>query len=574
MNRAAFFLSLILTVGLPEWRDPFIKAAVAHTSGQHYAEAPNLKAQNQPDFRAPLFKNLGNHHHPISTQNPLAQRYFDQGLILTYGFNHAEAIRSFQEAARLDPNCAMCYWGIALALGPNINAPMADAAVPQAYQALQRALALAPKASRREQAYIQALAKRYSAKPLSDRTSLDLAYANAMRQVAQRYPNDLDAATLFAEALMDLSPWNYWTKAGQPTTYTSEIVSTLESVLQRNPNHPGANHFYIHAVEASNTPERAIPSAERLETLVPGAGHLVHMPSHVYWRVGRYHDAARVNEHAIRTDEATFSTQRSRPDQGTHSFYALAYYPHNIHFLSAAAQMEGRSQLAVEAARKLVSKIPDQAYREIPPLEDFKPMPLFALVRFGQWQTILREPKPPAQFQYTTGIWHWARGMAYARQGELDQARSEYRRLRQIAQTKAMKELTLASFPQASTLLDLASHLLAAELFGAYGQTERAIGQLRSAVRIQDSLSYIEPPSCNYPVRQSLGATLLKAGRAKEAETVYREDLRQYPNNGWSLFGLMQSLRAQGKNQEAAVVQQQFEEAWKYADVKLTASQF
>jgi tetratricopeptide (TPR) repeat protein len=573
MNKSVFFLSLLLTVELSEWTVPFIKEASAHNSGQHSAEGRSLRAQKQPESEVPLF-NLGNHRHPISTQNPLAQRYFNQGLILAYGFNHAEAIRSFQEAARLDPNCAMCYWGIALALGPNINAPMADAAVPPAWTALQKAIALAPKASSREQAYIQALAKRYSAKPVSDRSPLDQAYANAMRQVAQRYPNDMDAATLFAEALMNLTPWNFWTKAGQPTTYTSEIVATLESVLQRNPNHPGANHFYIHAIEASQHPELAIPSAQRLETLVPGAGHLVHMPSHVYWRVGRYHDAARINEHAIHTDEATFAIQGSRPDQGSHSFYALAYYPHNIHFLLAAAQMEGRSQLALEAARKLVSKIPDQAYDQVPALEDFKPMPLFALVRFGQWQAILQEPQPDPKRQYTTGMWHWARGMAYVRLGKLAQARTQYQQLHQIAQTKAMKELTLASFPQASTLLDLASHLLAGELAGAAGQSDGQIAQLRSAVRIQDSLSYIEPPSWYYPVRQSLGVALLKANRAREAEKVYREDLRQYPNNGWSLFGLAQSLQAQGRSREAQTVQQRFQEAWKYADVSLTAAQF
>jgi tetratricopeptide (TPR) repeat protein len=516
--------------------------------------------------------NLGNHHHPVSTKNPLAQRYFDQGLILTYGFNHAEAIRSFQHAVKLDPEFAMGYWGIALALGPNINAPMSNEAVPQAWQALQQAIAFSKNVSQKEQAYIQALAKRYAAKPVADRTPLDKAYADAMRQVSQRYPNDPDAATLFAEALMDLSPWNFWTKDGQPTTYTNEIVATLESVLKRNPNHPGANHYYIHAVEASYTPERALPSAQRLEKLVPGAGHLVHMPSHVYWRVGRYHDAVRINENAIRADESHIVG--GTRDQNAHSFYALAYYPHNIHFLFAAAQMQGRSELALEAARKLVAKIPDQAYGDIPALEDFKPMPLFALVRFGKWQEVLQEPQPPSKLQYATGMWHWARGLAYVRLGQLNQAIAESEQLSKIAQTDAMKQLTLASFPKASTLLTLASHVLAGELAGARGQTDAAIAQLQEAVDIQDSLSYIEPPSWYYPVRQNLGAALLKAGRAKEAEAVYREDLRQYPNNGWSLFGLAQSLRVQGKAKEARAAQQRFREAWKYADVTLTASHF
>lgn len=562
MKRSAILLSLLITFGLSEWTGTPLKRAIACESGADHPEAS--------DRPVPLFNNLGNHHHPISTKNPLAQRYFNQGLILSYGFNHAEAERSFREAARLAPDCAMCYWGIALVRGPNINAPMDDAAVPEAFAAVQKALLLAPKASEVEQAYIQALAKRYAPKPVEDRTPLDQAYANAMRELSQRYPEDLDAVTLFAEALMDLSPWNYWTKDGQPTTYTNEIVTTLESVMKRNPEHIGANHYYIHAVEASQTPEKALPSAQRLETLVPGAGHLVHMPAHIYWRVGRYHDAARINEHAIRADEAHIIG--GTRDQNAHSFYALAYYPHNIHFLFAAAQMEGRSELALEAARKLVAKIPNQAYRNTPALEDFKPMPLFALVRFGKWQEILQEPQPASELQYATGIWHWARGLAYVREGQLDQAIAQYKQLNKIAQTDAMKELTLASFPKASTLLNIASHVLAGELAGARGQTDQAIAQLKEAVRIQDSLSYIEPPSWYYPVRQNLGHALLVAGRAKDAEAVYREDLRQYPHNGWSLFGLAQSLRVQGKTKEAQAVQKRFQEAWKYADIKLTAS--
>ncbi|WP_289500345.1 hypothetical protein [Gloeocapsopsis sp. IPPAS B-1203] len=564
MNRTTFFLSLLITFGLSEWTATPLQKAIACESGGHY--------QTEAGDRKLPFLNLGSHNHQISTNNPITQRYFNQGLILAYGFNHAEAERSFREAARLDPDCAMCYWGIALVLGPNINAPMDDAAVPKAYTALQKAQNLAPKASPTEQAYIQALAKRYTPQPVKDRTSLDRDYAKAMRELYQRYPNDLDAATLYAEALMDLTPWNFWTKDGQPTTYTNEIVSTLESVLQRHPNHPGANHYYIHAVEASQTPERAIPSAQRLETLVPDAGHLVHMPSHVYWRVGRYYDAARINERAIRVDE-THGVGGTR-DQNVHSYYALAYYPHNIHFLFAAAQMSGRSTLALEAARKLVAKIPDRAYQDVPALEDFKPMPLFALVRFGKWQEILQEPQPRSELQYTTGMWHWARGLAYVRRGNLDQAKSEYAQLRKIAQTDAMKELTLASFPQASTLLDIASHVLASELAQAQGQTNEAIAQLKKAVSIQDSLSYIEPPSWYYPVRHNLGYTLLNVGQIQEAEAVYREDLKQYPHNGWSLFGLVQSLQAQGKTKEAQMIQQQFAAAWKYADVKLTASQF
>jgi tetratricopeptide (TPR) repeat protein len=333
----------------------------------------------------PLFGNLGSHHHQITTGSELAQRYFDEGLILTYGFNHAEAIRSFRDAITVDSACAMCYWGIALALGPNINAPMDASAVPDALVALEKALQLAPVASAAEQAYIHALTARYSSAPAADRTELDLAYANAMRELAARNPDDLDAVTLFGEALMDLSPWQYWTPDGKATEYTPEIVAVLESVLARSPNHPGANHYYIHAVEASKSPDRALPSARRLETLVPGAGHLTHMPSHAYWRVGQYTDAGRVNEQAILVDEATFRRGVQGADQGSHAFYSLSYYPHNVHFLFAASHMQGRRELAMTAARKLVTVIPDPAYREIPALEDFRPMPLYAMVRFGMW---------------------------------------------------------------------------------------------------------------------------------------------------------------------------------------------
>ena len=451
--------------------------------------------------------NLGDHTHPITVADPRAQQYFDEGLILAYGFNHAEAIRSFKDAITLDPGCAMCYWGIALALGPNINAPMEDAAVPDAYEAIQQALKLAPDVSDGEQVYIQALATRYAAEPVADRASLDLAYADAMRSLSQRHPDDLDAATLLAEALMNLSPWNYWDADGKPTTYTDEIVATLEAILQRDPNHPGANHYYIHAVEASLQPERAVPSAERLARLVPGVGHLVHMPAHIYWRVGRYHDAVVANEHAIHSDEAYI------PDRNAQGgFYSVAYYPHNIHFLFAAAHMEGNSKLALDAARKLVEQVPDEAYRETPMLEDFRPMPLFALVRFGKWNEVLQEPQPEPEFVYTTGMWHWARGMAYVRLGQLDQAAEHQEQLAAIAAMESMKEFTLWSFEKAGTMLAIASHVLAGELAGAHGEADEMIAQLQQAVAIQDGLAYMEPPPWYYPVRRQPGSSAPGSG--------------------------------------------------------------
>ncbi|MBI1729155.1 hypothetical protein HY229_08510 [Candidatus Acetothermia bacterium] len=515
-----------------------------------------------------LFNNLGNYHHVISTKVPMAQRYFDQGLTLTYAFNHDEAFRSFEEAARLDPDCAICYWGEALVLGPNINAPMDPSLNEKANQLVRKALQAAPNAGANEQAYIQALTHRYAENPPDDRLSLDIDYANAMREVVKQFPDDIDAATLFAEALMDVTPWAYWTKDGKPTQYTNEIVSTLESVLARNQNHPGANHYYIHAVEASQTPDRAIPSAERLPSLVPGAGHLVHMPAHTFWRVGRYHDAAVANEHAIHADESYM------PDMNMQGWYLTAYYPHNIHFLFAASAIEGNSTEAIQAARKLVAEIPASHYKDFPPIEDFMPMPLFALVRFGKWDEILNEPQPSSQYRYTTGMWHYARGLAYVRKDQLQEAADELNKLTQIANSAEMKQFPLASGSTADVMLKIALLIVGGELAGAQGNSDSLISQLKQAVELQDGLAYTEPPAWYYPVRQSLGAALLDAGRASEAEAVYREDLKIYPRNGWSLYGLMLSLEKQNKTTEAVQIKTQFDEAWRWADVTLSASRF
>jgi tetratricopeptide (TPR) repeat protein len=549
---------------------PAETAAQAPAATQAPAQAEPAATSEPAAAAVPLYKNLGNHTHKITTSSSLAQQYFDQGLTLTYAFNHEEAIKMFKEAARLDPNCAMCYWGIAYALGPNINWPMDNAVVPDAYAAANKAQELAGQASPAEQAYIQALAKRYAKEPVENRAPLDLAYADAMREVAKQFPDDADAATLFAEALMDLTPWNYWTKDGQSTDHTDEIVTTLESVMARNPNHPGANHYYIHATEASQNPERAIPAAERLATLVPDAGHLVHMPAHVYWRTGRYHDAVTANQHAIHSDEGL----NFMPDRRGGSLYPALYYPHNIHFLFAASSMGGNSALALEAARKLVGGVPAETYRSFPFLEDFPPTALFALMRFGKWDDILNEPQPPDELKYTTGIWHYARGTALLRQGKLDDAEKELAPLKELAQSQEMQEFGLSSFATAGQLLTIAANTLEGEIAAAKGDAEHAIEHLQDAVNIQDELPYIEPPAWFMPVRQALGAALLDAGKPAEAEAVYREDLKQYPRNGWSLFGLVQSLKAQGKDADAAEAQKQFEEAWQHSDVELTASRF
>jgi tetratricopeptide (TPR) repeat protein len=514
-----------------------------------------------------LFDNLGTHHHAVSTHAEEAQRFFDQGLRLIFAFNHDEATRAFQEAARLDPECAMAWWGIALAAGPNYNDPGNPARDRRAYEALQKASKLKKKVGEQERAYIEALARRYTRKPPKDRKALDVAYADAMREVARRYPDDLDAATLFAEALMDLRPWNLWTADGEPQPGTEEIVVTLEGVLARNPKHPGANHYYIHAVEASRKPERGLAAAARLRTLVPGAGHLVHMPSHIYMRVGRYGEAVAANVQAVAVDREYIAT--AKPD----GVYPMMYYPHNLDFLWAAASMDGRSADAIRAARELAAVATPEMARQMADAEPPLVAPLLALARFGRWKQILKEPAPPEDLHYARGIWHYARGLALARTRRLREAAAEQAALDTItAATPPDRVLALANSTR--SLLDVATEVLAGELAAARGEKAEAVRHLGEAVRRQDALRYMEPPPWYYPVRQSLGAVLLGAGRAKEAETVYREDLRRNPDNGWSLHGLARSLRAQGKAADATAVERRLRKAWTRADVKLASSRF
>ncbi|NET33377.1 MAG: tetratricopeptide repeat protein [Cyanothece sp. SIO1E1] len=517
----------------------------------------------------PLFDGLGEHHHPISTQSSEAQRYFDQGLILAYGFNHAEAERSFRAAARLDPDCAMCYWGVAYVLGPNTNAAMPEEAVPKAYAAIQTALDLADQASEPEQAYIQALAQRYVLEPIADRTELDLAYANAMRELVRRYPEDLDAATMLAEALMNTTPWDYWTDEGQPRPVTKEILATLESVIKRDLNHAGANHLYIHAVEAVH-PKWGEAAADRLGDLVPGAGHLVHMPSHIYIRVGRYHDAAIANEKAIAVDQ-DYVTQCHAG-----GLYKLAYMPHNEHFLLASATLEGRSETAIATARHMAANADPKMMRTpgLAVLQHYSVTPLYALTHFGQWDEILATPAPADDLRYPTGVWHYARGLALTRKNELDAAAKELEQLQAIAADPALQTETIWDLNSTASLLAIAAEVLTGELAAQAGDYENAIAHLETAVKSEDALVYDEPADWYQPVRQFLGAALLAADRPTEAETVYQQDLARYPQNGWSLFGLAQSLQMQGQVKAAQTTQDQFEAAWQHADIDLVASRF
>ena len=516
----------------------------------------------------PLFENLGSYQHSITTTSELAQRYFNQGLRLTYAFNHAEAIRAFKEVARIDPNCAMAHWGLALALGPNINAPMAAAQGRQAYAAIQQAIALARYASEPERAYIEALATRYTADPeTADRGGLDTAYAEAMRQLSERYADDPDARTLFAAALMNVRPWDYWTPDSQPKAGTLALVAALESVLERFPNHIGAIHYYIHAIEASSQPERALPHARRLSALIPGSGHLVHMPSHIYLRVGLYNEAAISNIKAVEADEKYIEAEAPQ------GLYRMMYYPHNIDFLWAAQQMEGRSVEAIETARKLAERTPPAVARQFPLLEAWTATPLYALVRFGKWQEILKEPQPPEDLRYMTGIWHYARALAFASTQQMEDAKKEQAALETIV-TGFDPEREMMGRNTASDLLGIAAQVVAGELAAKQDKTAEAVQHLEKAVAIQDHLQYSEPPPWYYPVRQALGAVLLTAGKAAEAEAVYQEDLKQNPGNGWSLYGLAQSLRAQGATAKAKLVEEEFRKIWTRADVKLSASRF
>ena len=519
--------------------------------------AASLSAQ-QP--AVPLYQDLGTHRRTIGTRVPLAQQYFDQGLRLVYGFNHAEAIRSFTRATELDPACAMCWWGIAYASGPHVNAGMDSASGVIAYKAAQSALAQSRTASAWERAYVEAVATRYAAVPPADRAALDSAYARAMGAVARSYPDDLDAQALYAEALMDLRPWNYWTPEGKPYPGTAELVGLLERTIARNPEHPGACHYYIHAVEAV-TPERAIPCAERLARLMPGVGHMVHMPAHIYVRVGRYGDAAESNVHAIHTDETFIEGQKPV------TVYSLAYYPHNIHFLAFVSTLAGRSAQALENARLLKSKVNIDVARQVFMLQEMVPYYVLTLTTFGKWDEVLAEPLPPSDIRMPLALAYYARGVALAAKGQFAEARAA------LDTVRAVDAATPAGADQ-KTAVSVAVHALMGEIATRSGNVDEGIAHFREALKIEEAGLYFEPPRWYYPMRHSLGAALLKAGKNAEAEAVYREDLKRFPENGWSLFGLAAALRAQGKAAEAAAVEQRFAKAWTGADVKLTASRF
>lgn len=533
-----------------------VVVVVAMLAVAGYQARPRGGADEAPAAAAvPLYMNLGSFTRTVSTSSAEAQRYFDQGMRLTYAFNHAEAIRAFEQATRLDPECAMCYWGMAYAYGPNINAPMEADAAGAAYAAVQQARARLARATSVERALIEALSARYAEDASADRAALDRAYADAMAAVRRSFPDDPDVLTLHAEAVMNLSPWDYWAPDGAPRPGVAEMVADLERVMAADPQHPGACHYYIHAVEAMH-PQKAVACAERLAALMPGAGHLVHMPAHIYIRVGRWADAIRANEHAVHADEAYITDQRPT------GLYPAAYYPHNHHFLSFAATMAGRSAQAVAAARAVVQHTPVEIARVAPPLEPLLAQAHLALLTFGRWDEVLAEPAPPADLSVATGLVEYARGTALAARGEEVNAR--------VALDRVRSAVAATADPLHRTVLEIAQHALEGEIEWRGGRLPAAEAHFRQAAALEDGLLYMEPPHWYYPIRHSLGAVLLAQGRARDAETVYREDLARFPGNAWALAGLRASLERQNRRQDAAALDPEL--ARLGSDVRLVAS--
>ncbi len=515
---------------------------------------------------APRLSGLGDYSFKVTTDVAESQSFFDQGLRLAYGFNHSEALRAFKEAVRLDPDNAMAYWGWAFVLGPNINMPMEAMVAEQAFAAVQDAARHSAGASPLEQALINALLTRYAPVAPEDRSKLDLAYAEAMRGVVRAFPDSLDAATLFADALMNLSPWNYWLPDGSPGPNTTDLLHTLASVIAREPKHPGALHYQIHAVESTH-PELAVSSADALRGLMPSAGHMEHMPSHIYMRVGRYAESFEVNRLASLADESYIAQCKQQ------GIYPLNYYPHNLHFMVWSAMLQGRSAEALKQARKVNSKVPvDKDGNAHGMFGTFLAQPLYVMVRFGMWDTILAEPQPAKGNKLTNGIWHYARGTALVHTKQTKKAARELTALRRLR--KSLTDAEVSGFASSSTLLQIAEQLLAGDLAVAGGNPLQGVAEIERAVRLEESLRYSEPPDWYFPTRHALGWALLKADLPAEAAVIYWQDLRESPANGFALKGLAQSLSASGDTAAAKAMEERYAQAWLEADKQLISSRF
>lgn len=520
------------------------------------------------DRPLPLFDNLNGESMNITTKSQEAQQYFDQGFQLAVGFNHGEAVRSFRYALELDPECAMCYWGLAYVLGPNYNAGMQPEVVTLAFEAARKAMKYSEKVSPVEKAIIQTISKRYPAGPIEDRTEYDQAYTNSLREAYRQFPDNDHIGALLAEAMMDEHPWDLWEAAGPAKPWTPEILKTLENILERNPKHAASVHLYIHATEASKTPELALPYAKSLPELIPGAGHLVHMPSHTYIRTGDYHLGTLTNQKAVLVDSNYLTTCYAA------GFYPLFLFPHNYHFLTACAALEGNSSLSLEAGRRMVEKLDTDVMRKpgYETIQHFWSIPMYLQVKFARWDDILATPKPADDLLYPQAIWHYARALAYINKGQLSDAVKELTQLTAINSEGTLDEIAIFDINSMGQIIDIAEYVVGGELAAAKGDLAAAEILFRKAIAIEDGLSYNEPPDWFFSVRHHLGPVLLKAGKYAEAEALYREDLQTFPKNGWALNGLLESLRQQKKTEATQAVEQQLEEAWKYADVSLAAS--
>jgi tetratricopeptide (TPR) repeat protein len=512
-----------------------------------------------------LFEGMGSLHHTVSTQNVEAQKFFDQGLTMIYAFNHDEAIRSFQRAAELDPSLAMAYWGIAYALGPNYNLDADSSQRRMAYDALQKAIELSSNASERERDYINSISRRYSSDISTDQKVLNAEFRKSMRELSKKYPEDLDAATLYAESMMVLKPWQLWKKDGTPAEGTEEIVSVLESVLKRDPNHVGANHYYIHSVEASLDPGRALNSAKVLKTLVPAAGHLVHMPAHIFFRVGDYEDASLANIQAISADEKYIKETNA---QGV---YPLMYYNHNLNFLTVSALMEGKLAQSLDAAKQVEKNVAPMA-KDMPMVEGFMVSPLWVLVAFHEWDEIIKYQVPDKSFHLAGVFSHFARGMAFASKGDIESSENELTRLKK--EMKLVSVEAIVGLNSATTVINISKYLLEGKIKMVEGENETAIEYYKKAAEEQDKLGYDEPPDWYPSARLSLGGALFSTGNYSESERVFRDDLKAYPHNGWALFGLANTLKMESKNDESSKVMDEFNVAWKNADTKLRIEEY
>ena len=541
---------ILLVVAAASLISPVVDGAAAQSatpSHKHYDEPKDAPAPAPGAPLAPRLQNLGVHTFPVSTKVARAQQFMNQGLNLTYGFNHAEAARAFAEAARLDPNLAMAYWGQALVLGPNINAPMAPEAEPQALELIKRAIALKNKASARERAYIDALATRYTGNA-GERAAADRAYATAMERLTRAFPDDLDARTLYAESLMDLRPWGYWTRDGRPFDETTQVQSALAFVIGKHQNHPGALHLWIHLWESVDA-KKAEAEADRLVPLMPGAGHMVHMPAHIYQRVGRHADVIRVNQLAAKADEEYIATCRAQ------GLYPLAYYPHNLHFIWMGASASGQKTLAIESARKLAAAVPAEGLKAAPILQGFLVVPYLAMVRFSDWDQVIAEPKPAFETPFTTAMWKYARAMAFIGTDRVQDAGRELDDIKTLIADPALSGQTTFSANSGIGILRIAPEVIAGEIAVKRQEWDRAIAHFERAVRYEDALVYQEPPDWHVPARQNLAVALMGSGRADEAETVLWEDLKRNPEHVWNLTLLAKALRLQDKTADASLIE-------------------